>query len=66
MIAFASILGGLTGNLIDRIIRQGVIDFLDFTIFKYHFPIFNIADIALVLGIFGIILLEMREGHESK
>lgn len=67
VLAIGSILGGLFGNLWDRIQYQGVIDFLDFRIFSYQYPIFNIADIAIVLGIIGIILLEMRgEKHESK
>lgn len=67
VLAIGSILGGLFGNLWDRIQYQGVIDFLDFKIFSYQYPIFNIADIAIVLGIIGIILLEIRgENHESK
>lgn len=67
VLAIGSVLGGLFGNLWDRIRYQGVIDFLDFKIFSYQYPIFNIADIAIVLGIIGIILLEIRgENHESK
>lgn len=67
VLAIGSVLGGLFGNLWDRIQYQGVIDFLDFKIFSYQYPIFNIADIAIVLGIIGIILLEIRgENHESK
>ena len=67
VLAIGSVLGGLFGNLSDRIQYQGVIDFLDFRIFSYQYPIFNIADIAIVLGIIGIILLEIRgENHESK
>jgi len=67
VLAIGSVLGGLFGNLWDRIQYQGVIDFLDFRIFSYQYPIFNIADIAIVLGIIGIILLEIRgENHESK
>jgi len=59
-VSSAFVLGGLLGNLFDRIVRDGVIDFLDFQIFSYPFPVFNIADIAIVLGIFTIIILEMR------
>lgn len=53
-------MGGLIGNLIDRIFNGGkVIDFLGFYIFDYAFPIFNVADIFLVISviILGIYLL---------
>ena len=44
------ILGGILSNLIDRVFRGYVIDYLDFNIFGYSFPIFNIADICIVIG----------------
>lgn len=50
-ISISLILGGLVGNLIDRIFRGGVIDFLDFRIFGYSYPVFNLADIFLVVGV---------------
>ena len=44
-------MGGILGNLVDRLIHEYVIDYLSFQIFEYHFPIFNLADTAIVIGI---------------
>ncbi len=49
-ISYSLFIGGVLGNLIDRIFLGHVIDYLDFTIFTYHYPVFNIADIGIVLG----------------
>jgi signal peptidase II len=45
------ILGGATGNLIDRVRYGYVRDFLDFSVGSYHWPAFNVADAALSVGI---------------
>ena len=62
-IPFVLILSGSIGNLIDRIFRGYVIDFLDFNIF--NFPNFNIADICIVVGIF-ILLYELIKKYCKK
>ena len=52
LIAFSMILGGAIGNVIDRILRGSIVDFLDFRIW----PIFNIADSAITIGIALLII----------
>lgn len=49
-IGYGMVMGGIIGNLIDRLFIGYVIDFIGFIIFGYYFPIFNIADIAIVIG----------------
>jgi signal peptidase II len=56
-IALAAILGGAVGNVIDRFIYGAVIDFLDFYWGSYHWPAFNIADSAICIGVFTLVLL---------
>ncbi len=49
-LALAMILGGAVGNAYDRIRYASVIDFIEIHIFRYHWPDFNLADSAIVLG----------------
>ncbi|MDY7001224.1 MAG: signal peptidase II [Thermodesulfobacteriota bacterium] len=50
------ILGGALGNLFDRVRLGFVIDFLDFYVRKYHWPAFNVADIAITTGTLTLIV----------
>jgi signal peptidase II len=50
-IAYGMLLGGISGNLVDRILTGKVIDFLDFQIGTYHYPSFNIADACICVAV---------------
>ena len=63
VIGYSLLLGGAIGNLIDRVMYGYVIDFFDFYIFGYDFPVFNIADIGIITG---IILLAISMILEAK
>lgn len=65
-ISYGLLLGGIIGNLFDRFFFGYVIDFLDFVIFKFDFAIFNVADIAIVVGAIMLILFEGSDKNESK
>ena len=69
-ISYSMLIGGIIGNLIDRVVHGYVIDYLDFKIFNYNFPIFNIADTLIVISIIiiGISLIvgEYREQNRNK
>ena len=60
IIGLACILGGALGNLIDRIKTGEVVDFLDFYWKSYHWPAFNVADIAIFLGSLGLLVAFYR------
>jgi len=49
-ISFALIISGALGNIIDRVFRGYVIDFLDFYLNKFHWPFFNLADSCITVG----------------
>lgn len=68
--SLALILGGSLGNLYDRIMYHKVIDFIDFFYKDWHYPIFNIADSAICIGAFLLLLdllfKEKKEREEKK
>lgn len=66
-IGLSLVLGGAIGNLWDRLISGHVVDFLDFYVSSYHWPAFNVADTAIVIGAFllvGEILLAKSPNQE--
>lgn len=65
--ALGLMLGGAIGNFIDRLFRQEVVDFLHFTnIFGYNFPVFNIADSALTVGVILLIIFMILDERKNK
>lgn len=55
------IVGGAVGNIIDRLAYGSVVDFLDFYLGKHHWPAFNIADSAIVIGVFVLFFISYSE-----
>lgn len=55
-LAYSLILGGALGNAFDRAVRGQVIDYLDFHLRGWHWPAFNLADIAIVTGAVALVL----------
>lgn len=63
IIGYSLLLAGAIGNLIDRCLYGYVIDYLDFYIFNYNFPVFNIADCCIVIGIMILFISSWREEY---
>jgi signal peptidase II len=66
-VTFALLLGGIVGNLVDRVRTGRVVDFIDVYVSVYHWPTFNVADSAISVGA-ALLALEMLRGsgHESE
>lgn|SRR5690625_542759 len=64
--AFSLILGGAIGNFIDRLFRKEVVDFLDVYIFTYDYPVFNVADMALVIGVALVVIATFIEERKNR
>lgn len=64
-ISISLLVGGILGNLFDRIVYNKVIDFLSFNIFGYMFPIFNIADTFICIGVL-LLLIDYIRGEKNE
>ena len=62
-ILYGLLMGGILGNLLDRLFYGYVIDYLDFKIFGYNYPIFNLADILIVVPVILIIIFSFKVKH---
>ena len=62
---FGILFGGIIGNLFDRVLYGMVRDFIDINVFGYNFPVFNIADMLIVLGVV-ILLISTFKGELKK
>lgn len=58
---YALLFGGIAGNLIDRVVYGYVIDYLSFNFGSYYFPIFNFADMFIVISIILILIRTVKD-----
>lgn len=65
-VGYSLVLAGLLGNFIDRLIDGYVVDYLSFRIFSFNYPVFNLADILIVLGIIIVIIKEILKERGRK
>ena len=65
-VSYALILGGAIGNFVNRIICGYVIDFIDIRIFGYNYPIFNLADTFIVIGVILLLMYTWRCNSGNK
>ncbi|MDD4036567.1 MAG: signal peptidase II [Bacilli bacterium] len=65
VLSYGLLIGGIIGNLIDRIIYGSVIDFIDTYIFTYDYPVFNVSDMAIVIGT-SLLIIEILKGGGLK
>lgn len=66
VILYSFLLSGILGNLLDRIFRGYVVDYLSFTFFDYSFPVFNFADICIVIATSSILFFMWKEEYHGR
>lgn len=66
IVSLGIIIGGILGNLFDRLFYKEVIDYLSFNFFGYSFPVFNLADIGITVGAVLLIITLLLEEKNIK
>ncbi len=66
IILISMLISGIIGNMIDRIRFGYVIDYLDFNIFGYDYPVFNLADSLIVVAMILMLIKSLKEEHNAK
>ena len=61
--ALGMIIGGAFANVIDRLVHKAVVDFLDFHLYGWHWPAFNVADSAITIGVALFVLASLLERY---
>lgn len=66
ILIYSLLIGGIIGNLIDRIVYGYVIDYLEFIILNHYMPIFNFADICIVIGTILFLYETIKEDKNAR
>lgn len=66
LVPLGLISGGATGNLLDRITVGTVVDFIDFSYRQFNFPVFNVADSAVVVGVSWLLLISFSRRPQNE
>ena len=65
-VAISLLFAGALGNFLDRLFNGEVVDFIDTNIFGYDFPIFNIADSSLTIGVIFVIIALVKDATKKE
>lgn len=65
-ITYGILIGGIFGNLFDRVFRGYVIDYIALNLFGYSFPIFNLADVFITIGVIFLLVTYLTNKKEDK
>ena len=66
LLSFSLILSGALGNLIDRVVRGYVVDYIAFTLFNREMSVFNLADTYITIGVILLIYIVIKEGKNER